>query len=202
MNQLFGTDTLFDPEDFAKLFARLGLNLVFLTIIVWVVYYRLYRNRELVFTYYTFNIITFSLCVLLRKTSMDMGFALGLFGIFSILRYRTEQIGLRDLTYLFIVLGMAILNAVANKKVSLAELWAANLVITVAVAGIELLPRRGRLEAVPLLYDRMELLADGKTAELLADLSRRLGVPVEHVQVRRIDLIRDAAELLVFCRKS
>lgn len=202
MNQLFGTDTLFDPEDFAKLFARLGLNLVFLTIVVWVVYYRLYRNRELVFTYYTFNIITFALCVLLRKTSMDMGFALGLFGIFSILRYRTEQIGLRDLTYLFIVLGMAILNAVANKKVSLAELWAANLVITLAVAGIELLPLRRRLEAVPLLYDRIELLADGKAVELHADLSRRLGVAVEHVQVRRIDLLRDAAELLVFCRKG
>src|SRR6185503_5361285 len=85
MNYLFGTDTLFDPEDFTKLFARLTVDLGFVSIIILVVYYRLYRNREMVFTYYSFNVITYAMCILLRKTPMDMGFALGLFAVFGVL---------------------------------------------------------------------------------------------------------------------
>jgi len=200
MNTLFGTDTLFDPEDFAKLFARLGIDLVFTTILVVVVYYRLYRNREMVFTYYAFNVITYSICILLRKTPMDMGFALGLFAVFGVLRYRTEEIRMRDLTYLFIVLGVAILNAVANKKVSLAELMAVNLTIVGIAVALELHPRARALGSQPMLYDKLDLLRPSRRAALLADLGERTGLEVFRVQVHRIDLLRDAAEITVFYR--
>jgi Domain of unknown function (DUF4956) len=197
INDLFGTDTIFDPEDFSKLFCRLGMNLAFASVVILVVYYRRYKNREFVFTYYVFNVITFSMCILLRKTPMDMGFALGLFAIFGILKYRTEQIRMRDLTYLFIVLGLAILNAVANKKVSLLELVAVDLVITLVVVVVELRPRSGRVETSSLLYDRLELLRPGQRAALHADLGARLGLQVTRVQVHRIDLLKDAAEVTV-----
>lgn len=199
MNELFGTDTIFDSEDFLKLCMRLGMNLAFTTIVVVVVYYRLFRNREFVFTYYAFNVITFAICVLLRKTPMDMGFALGLFAVFGILRYRTEQIRMRDLTYLFIVLGLAILNAVANKKVSFAELVLVNVVITGVTAGFELLPwGRGHV-AMPLHYDKLDLLKPDQRAALFVDLAARTGLIVSRVQVHRIDLLRDSAEITVFC---
>jgi hypothetical protein len=197
MNLLFGTDTIFDPEDFTKLVARLSLNAGIATIVIVCVYYRLYRNREMVFTYYAFNVITFALSALLRKTPMDMGFALGLFAIFGILRYRTEAIRIRDLTYLFIVLGLGIVNAVANKKISLSELVLVNVVIAGLTAAIELHPRARRSASVPILYDRIELLRSEQRPELLSDLRARTGRDVIRVEVHRIDLLRDAAEITI-----
>ena len=129
LNELLGTKMLIDTPDFLKLATRLTLNLFFVTIVIRFVYYRLYKNREYLFTYYLFNVITFCLCLLLRKVPIELGFALGLFAVFGILRYRTEPIRIRDLTYLFIAIGLAILNAVANKKVSFAELLLVNSVI-------------------------------------------------------------------------
>lgn len=200
MSSLFGTDTFFDPEDFWKLVARLGLDMFTATIVIIVVYYRLYRNREMVFTYYAFNIVTFTLSTLLRKTPMDMGFALGLFAIFGILRYRTEAIRIRDLTYLFIVLGIAIINAVANKKISLAELLLVNGVIAATTVVHEIDPRGRRCASTPLLYDRLDLLKPEQRAALLRDLRERTGLEVIRVDVTRIDLLRDAADLVLHYR--
>jgi hypothetical protein len=197
VNDLFGTEQLIDWPDFYKLLSRFGLDLVFASIVVFFVYYRLYRNREFVFTYYVFNIITFSLCVLLRKVPMELGFALGLFAVFGILRYRTEEIRMRDLTYLFIVIGLGILNAVANKKVSLAELLVVNVVIVGATAALELHSSNRRHGSTPMLYDNLSLLRPGEQKALLADLSARTGFDVTRVQVHRIDLLRDAAEITV-----
>jgi hypothetical protein len=191
----FGTDDLFHTWDFIKLISRLGLDLLFTWMVVSLVYARLYRNRELVFTYYLFNVITFSLCLLLRKVPMELGFALGLFAVFGILRYRTEEIRARDLTYLFIVIGMAILNGVANKKVSLVEMVTVNAVIVGLTAVIELPQRRRGGGHAPVLYDNLSLLHPGREAELHADLGKRLGVQVVRVQIHRIDLLRDAAEI-------
>jgi hypothetical protein len=195
---LFGTESLLDGADFVKLLGRLGVDLAFTSIVVALVYHRLYRNREFVFTYYIFNVITFSLCVLLRKVPMELGFALGLFAVFGILRYRTEEIRMRDLTYLFIVIGIGILNAVANKKVSLAELLTVNVVIVGITALIELHPAGRRSGSTPMLYDKLELLRPGQHAALLRDLSERTGYDVVRVHVVRVDMLRDAAELTVF----
>ena len=197
MNEYFGTDLFFDAQDFYRLLVRLGVDLFFVTFVVWFVYYRVYKNREFVFTYYVFNVITFSLCVLLRKVPMELGFALGLFGVFGILRYRTEQIRIRDLTYLFIVIGMALINAVANKKVSAAELLLVNVVICGMVALLEL-PRSVRNHgATPMIYDNLAMLKPGKEQALINDLSERTGMTVVRVEVHTIDFLRDAAEITV-----
>ncbi len=200
MNYLFGTDTLFDPEDFTKLCVRLGLDLLIASIIIVWVYYRRYRNREMVFTFYVLNVITFSLCALLRKTPMDMGFALGLFGIFGILRYRTEAIRTRDLTYLFIVLGLAIVNAVANKKISLSELLLVNVAICALVTVIELSGESRRCSSTPVKYDRLELLRPDRRDDLLADLRDRTGLDVLRVDVNEIDMLRDSADITLHYR--
>jgi hypothetical protein len=200
MIELFGAEVLFQADDFFKLMTRLGLDLGFASIVILFVYNRLYRNREFVFTYYVFNVITFSMCVLLRKVPTELGFALGLFAVFGILRYRTEPIRMRDLTYMFIVIGLAILNAVANKKISLIELITVNAVIAGIAAIIELHPGGRRRGSTPMLYDTLELLQPGRDAELIADLARRTGFDIERVQLHRIDLLRDAAEITVSYR--
>ena len=199
IEDLFGMEQFFDAWDFYKLLMRLGINLVFTGVVISYVYGRLYANRrDFAFTYYLFNLITFSLCILLRKVPMELGFALGLFAVFGILRYRTEEIRMRDLTYLFIVLGLAIINSVANKKVSVVELVFVNSTIVGATALIELGARRSRYSQTPLLYDNLPLLQPGRAHELLADLEKRTGLPVAKYELVRIDLLRDAAELVIY----
>lgn len=197
---LFGTELFIDPEDFLRLVMRLGLDLGFASLVILGVYYRLYRNREFVFTYYVFNLITFSMCVLLRKVPTDLGFALGLFAVFGILRYRTEEIRMRDLTYMFIMIGLGILNGVANKKVSTAELLLVNSAIVGLTALLELPAAARRYGATPMLYDNLALLRPEQRDALLADLRQRTGLDVVRVGIHRIDFLRDAAEITVFYR--
>lgn len=201
-DDFFGTDRFLDPTDFLRLVSRLGLNLAFASVVILVIYYRVYRNREFVFTFYIINLITFSMCLLLRKVPMELGFALGLFGVFGILRYRTEEIRMRDLTYLFIMIGLGIINGVANKKVSTSELLAVNVAV-MATAGILELPSRARaFGSTPMLYDNLSLLHPDKREDLHADLAQRTGLDVMRVQVHRIDFLRDAAEITVQYRGS
>jgi hypothetical protein len=140
--------------------------------------------------------------MLLRRVPMDVGFALGLFAVFGVLRYRTEEIRMRDLTYLFIVLGLGILNGVANNKISLAELLVVNAAIVTATTILELTANARGYGSTPILYDKLDLLAPGKEAALLADLSERIGLQVFRVQMHRVDLLRDAAEITAFYQKS
>ena len=194
MTEVLGSEHLIDVDDYVRLLSRLGLNLGFASLVIVLVYYRLYRNRELIFTFFTLNIITFSICALFRKGTMELGVGLGLFAVFGILRYRTEPIRMRDLTYMFIVIAIGIMNAVANKKITIAELVTVDVVIVVAAVAIELYPRHG---STPMVYDSLELLQPGREAELVADLTRRTGFDVVDVQLHRIDMLRDAAEITV-----
>jgi hypothetical protein len=202
LNELLGSNSLLDLEDLGKLLARLAIDLVFATIVIRFVYFKLYRNREYIFTYYVFNIITFCLCFLLRKVPIDLGFALGLFAVFGILRYRTEPIRIRDLTYLFIVIGLGILNAVVNKKISVAEVLAVNVVIVGATMLLELGQSKNRSHSTPILYDNLELLKPGKRDELMADLKERTGLDLIRVEVVRIDMLRDSAEMMMFYERA
>ena len=197
MPELMGVGSLVGWDDLTTLLARLALDLAFVSIVIQLVYFRLYQNREHVFTCHLFNLVTLCLCLMLRKGPAELGFGLTLFGVFGILRYRTEQIRSRDLTYLFIVIGMALINAVANKKVSAAELLLVDSVICGMVALLEL-PRSVRNHgATPMIYDNLALLKPGKEQALINDLSERTGMTVMRVEVHTIDFLRDAAEITV-----
>jgi hypothetical protein len=198
---IFGTGSLIDWPAILVLGSRLGIDLFFTSVVVYGVYYRLYRGRDFAFTYIIFNLITFSLCVLLRKVPLELGFALGLFAVFGMLRYRTEEIRMRDLTYLFIVIGLGILNGVTNHGISLIELLTVNAVIA-GVAVLEIRPSTRSHGSTPMLYDNLDLLRPGHHAELHADVAMRTGLDVLRVQVNRIDMIRDAAEITVYYRKT
>ena len=201
MGELVGIGPLVNGVEVGKLLARLGLDLAFATVVIQLVYFRLYKKREHVFTCYLFNVVTLCLCVLLRKGPAELGFALTLFGVFGILRYRTEQIRSLDLTYLFIVIGLGIINGVAGIGVSVAELLVTNGVIVALTALLEL-GGGGRSErATPMLYDRLELLQPGNEPNLLADIAARTGLAVVRVETQRIDLLRDAAEITIYSRR-
>lgn len=184
------------------LLARLGLNMLFTVVVVRLVYYRLYRSRDYVFTYFLINLVTFSLAYLLSNVPIELGFALGLFAVFGILRYRTEAIRVRNLTYLFVVIGIALLNALASGGITLAELLIANAVIVGTVGILEAAPFSGREESRLVRYDRLDLLSPAAAAELLEDLRKRTHLPVERFEIGDVDLLRDSADINIHYRSE
>ena len=123
---------LFD-DDFYKMLVRFAINLAFISVIIRALYYRYSQKTAYVFTYYMVSIIVFFLCFTLKKFTLDIGMALGLFAIFGIIRYRTQTIEIKEMTYLFVVIGVSVINALANKKMSYSEIVAANGIIVAAI---------------------------------------------------------------------
>jgi hypothetical protein len=202
MLELFGATLFFDAGDFAKLLTRLVLDLAVVTLVVRVMYFPLYRRRDYVFVFYLLNIVTLFICTLLRKVPIELGFALGLFAVFGILRYRTEAMRSRDLTYLFVVIGIAIWNGLSNKKISVAELLLVNVVTVLAIYVLEHTSVGGLEEEQTVLYDKLDLIKPERHAELLADLRARTGLDVNRVSVCQIDLLKDTAQLSIFIRRT
>lgn len=200
MNNLLGLLSAGAGEAALVLLGRLGLDLFFTALIVRVVYYRLYRHRDYVFTYFLINLVTFTLAYLLSNVPIELGFALGLFAVFGILRYRTEAILVRNLTYLFVVIGIALLNALANGGITIGELLIANVAVVATVSVLEAAPFSGREESRLVRYDRLDLLSPEAAGELLADLRKRTHLPVERFEIGDVDLLRDSADIRIHYR--
>lgn len=120
---------LINVEDFTQLLIRFGLNLLVTFIIVYFLYARKSRRKDYYFSYFAISVTIFTMCFLLESVKLELGFALGLFAIFGIIRYRTDTIPIKEMTYLFVVIGMSVINALSNKKVSYFELLFTNGVI-------------------------------------------------------------------------
>ena len=198
MNELFGAPLVPTVETLTGLLARLGLNFLFILVTVRVVYSRLYHQRDYIFTYLILNVVTFSLAFLLSEAPIGIGSAFGLFAVFGILRYRTEAIQVRNLTYLFVVIGIALVNALANEEISLVELVIVNMVIVGSVVLLEFAKFSGREESRRVMYDRLELLSPDSSGELLADLRTRTRLPVERYEIGDVDLLRDTVSITVY----
>lgn len=200
MLELIGFESFLDVSDLLKLVVRFCIDLGFILLVVRGIYLRFHPRVDFAFSCVLLNVMTFAVCMLLRKVPVELGFALGLFGVFGILRYRTDAIGTQDLTYLFVSVGLGMLNAIADKKVSLCEVFFIDVAILATLAFLEQRTRSSRREVRTLLYDHLALLKPGRAAELIADLRERTGLEVSKYRVEDIDLIRDCARLTITCR--
>ena len=189
---------LFDSKDFWRMVFKTVFNLLIITIIVRYIYYPVTKNKDYLFTYFLISLTVFLLCVLLDSVKLQLGFALGLFAIFGIIRYRTDPIAIKEMTYLFLVIGVSVVNALSNKKISHAELVFANLLIVFVTYGMERLWLLKHETRKNIIYEKIELIVPERRAELIADLKERVGVDVIRVEVRRIDLLKDIANLRIF----
>jgi hypothetical protein len=189
---------IFDAKDFWNLITKTIFNLIIITTIIRYIYYPVTKNKDYLFTYFLISLTVFLLCVLLDSVKLQLGFALGLFAIFGIIRYRTDPIPIKEMTYLFLVIGVSVVNALANKKISHAELIFANLMIVFVTFGMEriwLLKGESRKNVI---YEKIELIVPERREELLADLKERTGIDIIRVEVRRIDFLKDTANLRIF----
>tara|TARA_B110000263_G_scaffold233552_1_gene230475 strand:- start:3307 stop:3948 length:642 start_codon:yes stop_codon:yes gene_type:complete len=189
---------LFDSKDFFKLLIKTVFNLSIVLIIVRYIYYPVTKNKDYLFTYFLISLTVFLLCVLLDSVKLELGFALGLFAIFGIIRYRTDPIPIKEMTYLFLVIGISVINALANKKISYSELVFANFMIVGITFGLEkiwLLKHESRKNVI---YEKIDLIKPESREELIVDLKDRTGIDVVRVEIRRIDFLKDIAYLRIF----
>ena len=201
---------LFDDDVF-KMLIRFAFNLMMLTLIVRFAILPGQKVRDFSFTVIMLNITVFFICFALKKLELGLGMALGLFAIFGVLRYRTVALPIKEMTYLFIVIGIAVINSLANKKTSYAELMAANgLILLAAVLNEKFVAKGESTQGLPakfankakkhfVEYDRLDLLAPEKADELQADLVQRTGMPITRIQVQSIDLKTNSVTLNIWC---
>ena len=195
--QYLGTP-IFDKEDFWKLIIKGIFNIFIILIIVRYIYYPVTRNKDYMFTYLLISLTVFLLCFLLDNVKIELAFALGLFAIFGIIRYRTDPIPIKEMTYLFIVIGISVVNALANKKISYAELVFANLLIVFVTFGMERLWLLRHETRKNIIYEKIELVKPENKEELLADLKERTGLNIVRYEIRRIDFLKDIANIRIF----
>ena len=189
---------IYNAEDFWKLITKAIFNLLIILIIARYIYYPVTRNKDYLFTYLLISLTVFLLCVLLDSVKLQLGFALGLFAIFGIIRYRTDPIPIKEMTYLFLVIGISVVNALANKKISHAELVFANLLLVFVTFGMEriwLLRHESRRN---IIYEKIELILPERREELMADLKLRTGIDIIRFEIRRIDFLKDTANIRIF----
>ncbi len=189
---------MIDVSDFSELILRFLLNSIVLLLIVYYPYLRHSSRRNYTFSFIAVGSTVFLLCFLLNSVKLELGFALGLFAIFGIIRYRTDAIPFKQMTYLFVVIGLSVMNALANKKVSYAELLFTNAAI---LAGLWLLEKylNKRHEGVmPVVYDNISNVCVDKYDVLMADLKERTGFDITHFEIQKIDYLKDVAHILVY----
>lgn len=185
-------------EDFYGLLIRLAINLFFLTILIRVLYYTKTRRKDYLFTYYLIGTITFFLCFGLMQMDIDTGMGLGLFAIFGIIRYRTDAIEIKEMTYLFMVIGISVINALASNELSISEVGVINIsvvLLTYLLENIWLMKHETRKT---INYERIDLIKPENYDLMKADLEKRTGLTINRVEVGKIDFLNDTAMVRIY----
>ncbi|MFN9112462.1 MAG: DUF4956 domain-containing protein [Bacteroidota bacterium] len=189
--------TLFSPDAYVLLL-RMVVNLIVLTILIRYLYYPKTKRKDYLFTYYLIGMITFFLCFGLKKLDIDTGMGLGLFAIFGIIRYRTDAIEIKEMTYLFLIIGVSVVNALASNQISIAEMVIINLTVMALTFGLENLWLVKHETRKTINYERIDLIVPEKYDEMKADLEARTGLVINRVEVGIIDFLSDTAQIRVF----
>lgn len=195
----FGMDVF--HSDFWKLLVKFGINIVFLTAIVRYVYYKRTPRKNYLFTFYMISIITFFICFALKKFEMGVGMGLGLFAIFGIIRYRTNPMRIREMTYLFLVIGLSVINALSG-KMSYTELLFVNIVVWAMVYMMEILLLQSNEADKTITYEKIKNIRPDKYQDLIADLEDRTGLKINRVEIGKIDFLKDTAEVKIFYNEN
>jgi hypothetical protein len=198
ISQLAISANLFSENNALEFLTRFAVDIVSCLILIRFIYYPTYKNREFFFTFIIFNLLIFLITLLLNRVEMSMGAAFGLFAVFSMLRYRTEGLSMKDMTYLFLVIAMGLLTAVGVG--SWWEIALLNLIIIVVTFLLEsnLLLKKEHSKIIQ--YENIELIKPGKLDELKLDLEIRTGLKINRISIDRIDFLRDTALLTVYYR--
>ena len=186
-----------DWSDMWNMLFRLLISVITVGIIVHAFYYPKAKRRDYYFTFSIIGVSIFLLIYLMGGVKLKVGFALGLFAIFGIIKYCTEQVPIREMTYMFVIIAVAAINGLAS-KVSYFELLVTNLIFIIALAICENTKWMKHVPSKLIKYDNVKLIAHGKEDELKADLEKRLGLKIIRIEVGNVDFLKDSAIIKIY----
>lgn len=187
----------------SKISWRLVIDLSSVVILIRFIYYPIYKHRDLFFTFFIFNLIIFLITFLLNKVELSMGAAFGLFAVFSMLRYRTEDISIKDMTYLFLVIALGLVSAVIKVKnaddifenMFLIFINGIVLLITYLLESSILMKKETMKQ---LTYENIELIKPERREDLIADLKTRTGINIHRLSIHKIDFLKDSVVIKIY----
>jgi len=190
---------IIDIPEFLELVLRFALNFGIILILVRCLYYPATKRKDYLFTYILISSVIFLLCFLLESVKLQIGFALGLFAIFGIIRYRTDSMPIKEMTYLFLVIGISVINALTSTKTSLADLLFTNIVIVFITFGLEKIWLQKHESSKIINYEKIDLIKPENYELLIGDLQARTGIKqISRVETGKIDFLKDTCLLTVF----
>lgn len=185
-------------DSLLDLLVGFGLNFAMVFVIVRFIYYPRQRDKDYVFTFFAFNTIIFFVMGLLNSTDISVGVGFGLFAIFSILRYRTDALPIREMTYLFVLIALSVLNSLLIRG----QVYGEFAVVNGAVILILFVLERGwgfHYETrKSIVYERIEMIRPENWPQLMDDLRQRTGLPISRIEIGRLDFLRDTAEVRIY----
>ena len=189
---------------FSNVILRFSFNLLVAFVIIKLIYHRDYKGNDFVFTYFMFNTLIFFFAFILGNLDINMAFGFGLFAVFAILRYRTDPIPIKEMTYLFIVITIGVINALSANQVVLTELLFANFSIVLLTFLLERhwvnnLPDDG-ISSKTVVYNDMEMIKPENHQALINDLSLKTGLSVISIKIGRINFIENHANIKLYYR--
>lgn len=179
----------------AELFIRFIVNILVAYFIIGKIYYRYQQNKEYLFTFYIFNVLIFFICFVMMSIDVGTGFGMGMFAVFSILRYRTTELPIKEMTYLFIVIAVGLINALVSNYPEM-------VIVNFAIMGIPYYLERNfknfQEDVKRITYEKIELIQHQNQALLIEDLKQRTGLNIHRVEIERIDFLHDIAQLKIY----
>lgn len=188
---------LLDITGTGQMLLRFFFNMIVVWLTIHFLYYRKSHRRDYYFTFTLISISVFFLIFLLGSVKLKIGFALGLFAIFGIIRYRTETMPVREMTYLFVIIALSVINALAV-TISYVELLLTNIFFILSIWLCESNRWLKHMSCKLVQYDRIELITPDRKGELVADLHQRIGLDITKVEVGAVDFLHDTALLKVY----
>jgi len=188
-------------HELLNLIIRFGFNLSVAFIIIKLIYQRDHNNNDFVFTYFMFNSLIFFFASILGSITINMGFAFGLFAVFAILRYRTDPIPIKEMTYLFIVITIGVINALSGDEVSFGALLFTNTALVGLTYFLEKYWQNNLLASMKIDYEKIENVKPENHEALLADLKERTGLNIQDFQFSRMNFLRDTVRIMIYYKE-
>jgi len=185
-------------EDTINIFIRLGVNISVLYVLLQYIYFPFNGKRKLYFTYFLIGIIVFVISSFLGMVEIQMGFALGLFAIFSIIRYRTPPVEIKDMTYLFVVIGIAIVNALVHFNVFWRGIMVSNIIILLTTYLLERFKPKKKVLRRQLVYTPLDFSVIGNTDKIKKEIETLLNMPILKITVEKINLTKGELTVIIY----
>jgi hypothetical protein len=180
---------------------RFSINLFFITVLIGLIYFRYTKKEKFLFTFFLIGIVVFFVSSIMRRVDIGLGLAFGLFAIFGILRFRTRNFSLKDMSYLFSTIGISVINSLGMMVLPLTGILVINIIILISAFVLEKILSINMFMKHTIVYDKLEFLKPANQNKLIKDVSSRTGRVILRISIQKIDYKRDVAELDIYFKE-